>query len=36
MRYLLGDESYDANRLRRSLRETGTTPSSQVGEFESA
>lgn len=26
MRYLLGDKGYDADRLRRSLRETGTTP----------
>jgi transposase len=26
MRYLLGDKDYDADRLRRSLRETGTTP----------
>ena len=26
MRYLLGDKGYDADRLRRSLREAGTTP----------
>jgi len=26
MRYLLGDKGYDADRLRRSLRKTGTTP----------
>jgi transposase len=26
MRYLLGDKGYDADRLRRALRETGTTP----------
>lgn len=26
MRYLLGDEGYDADRLRRSLRDTGTIP----------
>jgi len=26
MRYLLGDKGYDADRLRRSLREVGTTP----------
>ena len=26
MRYLLGDKGYDADRLRRSLREIGTTP----------
>src|SRR3546814_4778132 len=26
MRYLLGDKGYDANRLRTSLRENGTSP----------
>ncbi len=26
MRYLLGDKGYDADQLRRSLRETGITP----------
>lgn len=26
MRYLLGDKGYDADRLRRSLREAGATP----------
>ena len=26
MRYLLGDKGYDADRLRRALREIGTTP----------
>ena len=26
MRYLLGDKGYDADHLRRSLREAGTTP----------
>jgi transposase len=26
VRYLLGDKGYDADRLRRSLRETGTIP----------
>ena len=26
MRYLLGDKGYDADRLRRALRENGTTP----------
>jgi transposase len=26
MRYLLGDKGYDADRLRRALREMGTTP----------
>lgn len=26
IRYLLGDKAYDANRLRRSLREAGATP----------
>lgn len=26
MRYLLGDKGYDANRLRKSLRENGTSP----------
>ena len=26
MRYLLGDKGYDADRLRRSLRKTGTIP----------
>ena len=26
MRYLLGDKGYDADRLRRSLRESGTVP----------